>query len=110
MTPATRRAPPHTGRWGSAWKPWRAHGQRTGGHRCGGCRGGCKVRGSGGLLNKRGGEEEGRVEFGEVKAWLRGGKRGEDDGWDSRLRDATLVLLPIFLSRANSGKDGGMNY
>lgn len=43
--------------------------------------------------------------FGEVEE-----KRGEDDGWDGRLWDSALVLLLISLSRANSGKDGGMNY
>lgn len=43
--------------------------------------------------------------FGEVEE-----KRGEDDGWDGRLWDSTLVLLLISLSGANSGKDGRMNY
>lgn len=38
------------------------------------------------------------------------GKKGEDDKWDSRLRDTTLVLLPISLSRAHSEKDVGIIY
>lgn len=67
---------------------------------------GCEVRQ---LQKRRTSEHERRSRRGESGVW-RGERRGEDDEWDGRLRDTTPVLLPISLSRANSGKDGGINY
>lgn len=71
---------------------------------------GCKV-----CQVQRESEYERRSRRAESGVWrgergVGGGKKREDDKWDSRLRDTTLVLLLISLSTANSEKDAGIIY
>lgn len=57
-------------------------------------------------------EEKQKSREWSLARWKRSwrGEKREDDKWDSRLRDTTLVLLLISLSTANSEKDAGIIY